>query len=328
MPQISIKNLYKTFKIEKKQPWFLPHLKSIFHSVYEERQAVNGISINVEAWEKIAFIGPNGAWKSTTIKMLTWILSSSSWTIQVLEMEPCHDREKLVYEIGAVFGQSSRLWYHLSPRDTFELFAKLYDLPKEVYGERIAFLTESFEIQDLMNTPVRKLSLGQRMRAEVVASLLHSPKILFLDEPTIGLDIIAKQKLRDIINEINLRENTTIFLTSHDIGDIEEICNRVIIINHGSIIYDGCIEDLKTKHIQTKLIQVRFLSSLPDFSIYPRLKILKASGNYFEIQIPNAPEFLSTLLSDFTKNFPFEDISITEPSLEDIIKTFYSGKGI
>jgi len=247
-PIIKVKNLKKNFKIEIKKQWFKNRLKSLFKWEYKNVIAVSGIDFEVNPWEKIAFLWPNWAWKSTTIKILTWILKETSWDIKVLWLNPSRDREKLVYKIWAVFWQTSRLWYHLSAKDTFTLFWKLFDIPDDKLKERLDYLVGEFKIWDFMNNPVRKLSLWQRMRCEVVASLLHYPKIIFLDEPTIWLDIVAKQKLREVINKINKQENTTIFLTSHDVWDIEWICNRVIIINHWKIIYNWTLKNLKQEH--------------------------------------------------------------------------------
>lgn len=323
MTQIQVKNLEKTFQVEIKKSGFLPRIQSIFQPEYKEIQAVSGINFEVKAGEKVAFLWPNGAGKSTTIKMLTGILSHTGWEIKVLWLTPASERGKLVHHIGAVFGQTSRLWYHLTAKDTFLLFSKIFDIPKDEYEKRIEYLVKEFEITDFLHTPVRKLSLGQRMRCEVVASLIHNPKILFLDEPTIGLDMIAKQKLRDVINKINSEENTTIFLTSHDIGDIEEICDRVIVINHWKVIYDWNIKELKKNHIQTKIIKVKFDKHYESFYFWKDVKILKQDGNYIELEIPNHKEKLKEIFDVLNKNYPFEDINITEPDMEDIIKTFY-----
>lgn len=323
MSQISIKNLEKVFKVEIKKSWFKNRIKSIFNPEYKCIVAVSDVNLTIKAWEKVAFIWPNWAGKSTTIKMLTWILTKTDWKIEVLWLDPTKDREKLVYQIWAVFWQTSRLWYHLTAKDTFWLFWKLFDIKKDDYEKRLKYLIEEFEISDFLNTPVRKLSLGQRMRCEVVASLIHEPKILFLDEPTIWLDIIAKQKLRDVINKINKEENTTIFLTSHDIWDIEEICNRVVVINHWKIIYDWDIKELKKKHIKTKIIKVKFEKTYETFDLWENVKILNNTWNYLEFEIENDKKTLQSVIEILTNKYHFEDINITEPSMEDIIKTFY-----
>lgn len=323
MNQIVVENLEKIFKVEIKVPWFKNRIKSIFKPKYKKINAVNNINFVVNSWEKVAFLWPNGAGKSTTIKMLTWILQETSWKIDVLWLSPTKDRQKLVYQIWAVFGQTSRLWYHLTAKDTFLLFSKLFDIKMQDYEKRINYLIKEFEIKDFLNTPVRKLSLGQRMRCEIVASLIHNPKIIFLDEPTIWLDIIAKQKLRDVINKINQEEKTTIFLTSHDIWDIEEICDRVIVINHWKILFDWSIKSLKKNHLKTKIIKVKFENIYDNFEFEKDVKIIKNYWNYLEFEIKNDKKTLSKILETLSQNYPFEDINITEPAMEDIIKTFY-----
>lgn len=323
MNQIVVENLEKIFKVEIKVPWFKNRIKSIFKPKYKKINAVNNINFVVNSWEKVAFLWPNGAGKSTTIKILTWILQETSWKIDVLWLSPTKDRQKLVYQIWAVFGQTSRLWYHLTAKDTFLLFSKLFDIKNEDYEKRINYLIKEFEIKDFLNTPVRKLSLGQRMRCEIVASLIHNPKIIFLDEPTIWLDIIAKQKLRDVINKINQEEKTTIFLTSHDIWDIEEICDRVIVINHWKILFDWSIKSLKKNHLKTKIIKVKFENIYDNFEFEKDVKIIKNYWNYLEFEIKNDKKTLSKILETLSQNYPFEDINITEPDMEDIIKTFY-----
>ena len=322
-PIIKVNNLQKSFKQEIKKQWFLNRLNSLFKPEYKKIEAVKNVSFEVKAWEKVAFLWPNWAGKSTTIKMLTWILKETSWEIDVLWFHPSRDREKLVYKIWAVFGQTSRLWYHLSAKDTFILFWKLFDIPETKFKERLDYLVKEFAIESFMNSPVRKLSLGQRMRCEVVASLIHSPEIIFLDEPTIWLDMIAKQKLRDVINKINKEEKTTIFLTSNDIWDIEEICNRVIIINYGKVIYDWDLKKLKHDHIKKKIIKVKFEESFDKFLFPNYVKFLKNKWNYIKIEIPNSKEKLTEIFDVLNNNYPYEDISILEPDMEEIIKTFY-----
>ena len=194
----------------------------------------------------MAFIGPNGAGKSTTIKMLTGILHPTSGEATVLGLTPWKDRERLSYKIGSVFGQKSQLWYHLPPIDTFNLLGKIYEMDQSEQIKRRDFLVETFEIGDLMKTPVRKLSLGQRMRCEIAASLLHKPEVIFLDEPTIGLDVVARQNVRQTLKQWNDQEKATIFLTSHDVGDIEYLAGRVVIINHGQIVLDDQVKTLNT----------------------------------------------------------------------------------
>jgi ABC-2 type transport system ATP-binding protein len=246
LPAIQVQQLTKTFVTREKQPGLRGSVRALFHPVRRETQAVKGITFSVEKGERLAFIGPNGAGKSTTIKMLVGILYPTSGQARVLGKTPWQERKRLAYEIGAVFGQKSQLWYHLPPVDSFELLARIYELDRVAYRRRLAYLVDLFEVSDYLQVPVRKLSLGERMRCEIAASLLHRPRILFLDEPTIGLDVVVKQRIRDLILELNQQEGVTIFLTSHDAGDVEILCKRAMVINHGEVIYDGRVSTLTT----------------------------------------------------------------------------------
>ena len=233
MPAIEVTNLQKTFQTKRKAAGLGASVRSLFKPEYNTIEAVRGLSFEMESGELLGFIGPNGAGKSTTIKILTGILHPSGGDAKVLGYTPWKDRQKLAYHIGTVFGQRPQLWYHLPAIDTLTLFGKIYELDNAFVKKRIGFLSEAFELGELLETPVRKLSLGQRMRCEVAASLLHKPKLLLLDEPSIGLDVVAKQSLRDTIREMSKLENVGVLLTSHDAGDLEALCHRVIIINHG-----------------------------------------------------------------------------------------------
>lgn len=242
---IKVESLSKTFRVKTKEAGLKGSLQSMFSPSYREIEAVNSISFEVEKGEMLAFIGPNGAGKSTTIKMLTGILYPTSGNIEVMGFNPARERKKLSFKIGTVFGQKSQLWFHLPPLDSFNLLGNIYEMDKARLKRRIEFLKEVFEIGDLMDIPVRKLSLGQRIRCEIAASILHEPEIIFLDEPTIGLDVVVKQKIRELILKLNKEEATTIFLTSHDAGDIEQLCKRAIIINHGEVVLNESIKNLK-----------------------------------------------------------------------------------
>lgn len=242
---IEVSNLRKTFKVKQKEAGFKGSIKSIFKPKYQEIKAVNNISFEVKEGEMLAFIGPNGAGKSTTIKMLTGILYPDEGTIKVLEIDPTKQRKKLAYEIGTVFGQKEQLWMHLTPLDNFKFFGAIYDLSNEEVEKRIEELRNLFDLDKFINTPVRNLSLGQRILCEIAVSLIHKPKILFLDEPTIGLDPVVKESIRKLIKRMNKEYKTTVFLTSHDISDIEKLCKRVVIVNHGEIVVDDSMTNLK-----------------------------------------------------------------------------------
>lgn len=242
---IEVKNLKKSFKVKQKESGFKGSIKSIIKPTYKKINAVNNISFNIEEGEMLAFIGPNGAGKSTTIKMLTGILYPDSGEIRVLDIDPTKQRKKLAYKIGTVFGQKEQLWMHLTPLDNFKFFGAIYDLSKEETETRINELNNLFDLNDFINTPVRNLSLGQRILCEIAASIIHKPKILFLDEPTIGLDPVIKESIRKLIKRMNKEYKTTVFLTSHDISDIEKLCKRVVIVNHGKIVLDDTLTNLK-----------------------------------------------------------------------------------
>lgn len=245
MKAVKVKDLSKTFQVRQKEKGMKGSLKSILHPQMTQIKAVHDISFTVDEGEMLAFIGPNGAGKSTTIKMLTGILYPDSGSVEVFGINPVKKRKQLAYQIGTVFGQKEQLWTHLTPYDNFRFFGAIYDITDQETEARIRELSEIFELGDFLNTPVRNLSLGQRIRCEIAASLIHRPKILFLDEPTIGLDPVVKENVRVLIRQMNRELHTTIFLTSHDIGDIEKLCRRMIIINSGQIVLDDQMEHLK-----------------------------------------------------------------------------------
>ena len=250
---IEVSGLSKTFekKINKKG------FKGLFNPEISQFKAVDDISFSIKRGEKIAFVGPNGAGKSTTIKMLTGIIHPTEGSIRVAGFDPITQRKKVAYKIGCMFGQKSGLWMHLPAIDSYKLFGAIYDLDEDVALKRINHLVETFGIEDLIYTPVRRLSLGQRMICEIVGVLIHEPEIIFLDEPTIGLDIVVKERVRNLIKKINEESNVTVFLTSHDVGDIEKLCDRVVIIDHGKIVIDENIQTLKDKYMKTETITVR-----------------------------------------------------------------------
>jgi len=241
---IKVEGLKKSFEKKVKSKG----LKAFFNPDVQTFEAVKNISFSIKKGERVAFVGPNGAGKSTTIKMLTGIIHPSEGKITVAGFDPVKERKQVAYKIGCLFGQKSSLWMHLPAIDSYKLFGAIYDLDEDVALKRINHLVETFGIQDLIYTPVRKLSLGQRMICEIVGALIHEPEIIFLDEPTIGLDIVVKEKVRQLIKEINEKSNVTVFLTSHDVGDIEKLCDRVIVIDKGTLVIDDEIDVLKEKY--------------------------------------------------------------------------------
>ena len=321
MKVIEVKNLSKSFKVKIKEKGFKGSLKSIIKPKYKIIKAVNDISFDVEEGEMIAFIGPNGAGKSTTIKMLTGILYKNEGDIKVLNLDPSKDRKKLAYKIGTVFGQKEQLWMHLTPMDNFKFFAAIYDIPEKEAEERIEELSKLFEMESFINTPVRNLSLGQRIRSEIVASLIHKPKILFLDEPTIGLDPVVKENIRKLIKKMNKEYNTTIFLTSHDVLDIEKLCKRVIIVNNGKIVMDDTMNNLKYHYLNKKIVEVKSKEKI-DFNDEDGITILKEKETNLKLEIDTRKKNLSDVLKLIDPE-NIIDINISNTPLEQIISEIY-----
>ncbi len=321
MAIIEVKGLTKKFKVQVKDEtkgfW-----GNLFHAKMREIVAVENIDLIVPEGEIIGFIGPNGAGKSTTIKMLTGILAPTSGSIKVVGFEPQKQRSKLVMKIGSVFGQRSQLVYNLPVEDSFKLFKELYELNDKEYKERSSYLWEAFGINEYLDQPVRKLSLGQRMRAEVALSLLHNPKIVFLDEPTIGLDIVAKQTLRDTLLKLNKEQGTTIFLTSHDIGDIESLTKRTVIVNHGHIVVDQDTQTLKNKYLQVKSIQLTLSEKIKDFAD-SRFTEVKLIGTELKFKVDSKKYPINKLMKELLDRLPIIDIDISNPKLEEVISEIY-----
>lgn len=324
MSIIRVENLCKTFRVKTKEEGLRGSFKSVFSPIYREVRAVNDISFEVEKGEVLAFIGPNGAGKSTTIKMMTGILQPSEGRIQVLGMDPSRDRKQLSYKIGTVFGQKSQLWFHLPPSDSFNLLGNIYEIEKSKLKARIEFLKEVFEIGELMDVPVRKLSLGQRIRCEIAASILHEPEIIFLDEPTIGLDVIVKQRIRELILQLNREEKTTIFLTSHDAGDIEQLCKRAIIINHGEVVLNESIKKLKHDYLNKKIISIKYNDAVNIDN--PNIKIIKHKGSAVKVEVNTANCDIDEVLTSLIGFGKVADITIEEPPMEEIIAYIYQNK--
>ena len=318
---IKVESLSKKFKVKIKEKGFSGSVKSIFKPRYKEITAVKDISFNVAKGEIIAFIGPNGAGKSTTIKMLTGILYPSSGEIKVLGIDPVKNRKKLAYEIGTVFGQKEQLWMHLTPYDNFKFFGAIYDLKDDKVEEKIREFIEVFDLKDFIDTPVRNLSLGQRIRCEIVASLIHEPKVLFLDEPTIGLDPVVKETIRSLIKKMNKEYETTVFLTSHDVGDIEKLCKRVIIINNGQMVLDDSMENLKYHYLNTKIIEAKMNTKL-DLNDEDGIKVLKDKEYNLKIEVDTKKRSISEAIKLLNPD-KIIDINISNTPLENIISDIY-----
>ncbi len=325
MNVIEAENLAKTFRVRQKEKGMRGSLRAILRPRIKEVQAVDGISFSVEAGEMLAFIGPNGAGKSTTIKMLTGILYPDGGRARVLDIDPAKQRRRLAYEIGTVFGQKEQLWTHLTPYDNFRFFGAIYDSPDRETESRIRELADTFELGSFLNTPVRNLSLGQRIRCEIVASLIHRPRVLFLDEPTIGLDPVVKENIRALIRQMNRELGTTIFLTSHDVGDIEKLCRRIIIVNSGRIVLDDSMEHLKNHYLDRKIVEAKLREEAP-LPAAEGITLLKQKGSRVKFQVDTGKLRINDALHMIDAE-NLEDINISNVPLESIITEIYKAEG-
>lgn len=325
MNVIESENLTKAFRVRQKEKGMRGSLRAILRPRIKEVQAVDGISFSVEAGEMLAFIGPNGAGKSTTIKMLTGILYPDGGRARVLDIDPTKQRRRLAYEIGTVFGQKEQLWTHLTPYDNFRFFGAIYDSPDRETESRIRELADTFELGSFLNTPVRNLSLGQRIRCEIVASLIHRPRVLFLDEPTIGLDPVVKENIRALIRQMNRELGTTIFLTSHDVGDIEKLCRRIIIVNSGRIVLDDSMEHLKNHYLDRKIVEAKLREEAP-LPAVEGITLLKQKGGQVKFQVDTGKLRINDALHMIDAE-NLEDINISNVPLESIITEIYKAEG-
>lgn len=321
---IEVKNLSKTFWVKDKEEGLLGSLKSFFSNKKREIKAVKSINFNIDSGEMIGFIGPNGAGKTTTLKMLSGILYPTKGEIKVLGFNPFERKHEFLKKISLVMGQKNQLLWDLPAIDTFNLNREVYEISKNEFKDTLEELIEIFEIKDILNQQVRKLSLGQRMKCELVASILHTPKILFLDEPTIGLDILIQKKLREFIKKYNKKFGTTVILTSHYMDDVKEIAKRIIIINEGNIVFDDSIGELSHKFANYKLLSLTLNKevNLSDLKIFGEVNY-----NFPNLEIKVSPDEIADITSQTLKLLDVDDIDISEPKLEDIVsKIFESNK--
>lgn len=322
MPQIIVRDLRKVFTTMVRRPergFFANLLRPESKTII----AVDDISFSIERGERVAFIGPNGAGKSTTIKMLAGILQPTAGSISVCGLDPARQRRTLAAKVGTLFGQRSQLFPNLPLLDGFELFGALYGIPTTTVRRRRKELMDRFALHEFATQPVRKLSLGQRMRAEVAVSLLHKPEVLFLDEPTIGLDIVAKRALRETLLAYNRDEGVTILLTSHDPSDVEVLCPRTMVINHGSLIIDTPTDDLRSQYFTTK--HVAFV--LPDgetFKELPGLKVKTRNGSAIEGVVDTSKHDLHAVLKELLARHAVMDLDVADPSMEEVIEAVYA----
>lgn len=328
---IKVENLSKEFKISKKYPGFKGALRSFFSTEYTIKKAVDDISFEINDGEIVGYIGANGAGKSTTIKMMTGILTPSSGRIIVDGVIPYENREKNAKNIGVVFGQKTQLWWDLPVSETFPLLKDIHGVSDEDYEERMNYFKEILGLDEFFLSPVRTLSLGQRMRADLAAALIHNPKIIYLDEPTIGLDVVVKESVRKAIKDINEKYGTTIILTTYDLNDIEELCNRIIIIDSGKKIYDGELEGVKEQfgYLTTIEIQLKDKSNIEKIN-FARFKDddFKLNMKESKINITFNKNNISSadIIGEVMKKSKVIDFNIKETSIEDIVKKMYKNE--
>lgn len=333
---IEVKNVSKSFKVSKRAKGIPGTIANLFVPKYEEKKAVVDISFSIEEGEMVGFVGPNGAGKSTTIKMLSGILYPDNGEITVNGYTPYKQRKDYVGSIGVVFGQKSQLQWDLPVIDSFELLKAIYRIPEAMYKKNLDRFMEMLDMSEYIYRPVRQLSLGQRMRADIVAALIHSPKIVFFDEPTIGVDIVGKEKIRSFIKELNAEDKVSMIFTTHDMQDIEKTCNRLIIIDKGSKVYDGSIQNIKEKYGTTRQLEVEFEENydiasmkdiMKDVMRHVDIKELNESGGRKKQFIfENTEVQIDVLMNQLLQNYGIKDINVSEPEIERIIGKIYSGE--
>lgn len=329
-PIIEADSVRKVFKVFDRRPGFWGSLRDIVQRQYRELAAVDGISLEVQRGESIGYIGPNGAGKSTTIKMLTGILEPSSGSVRVNGFHPQRERSRYVRTVGAVFGQRTQLWWDLAVSESLELLRQLYDVSKTDFAARVQRFNDVLGLEEFMATPVRKLSLGQRMKADLAASLIHNPPVLFLDEPTVGVDVVTKEHLRNFLKELNRTEGTTFLLTTHDMQDIEALCDRVVVIDHGKIMHDGSLEQLKRsyggkKRLVLTLAQSRTLDDLPQLP-WNVIEWTQVSPIEIRALYPGDELGAGAILEKILPHIPIADVAIEEPSIEQVVKELYGSR--
>lgn len=318
---IKVTNLTKTFSVHTKAQGFGASLKALVKREYKDIAAVSDITFDIAQGELIGFIGPNGAGKTTTLKMLSGLLYPTAGEISVLGYKPVERKREFLKQISLVMGQKNQLWWDLPAVETFNLNKQIYEVDTKVYKEVLDELVEMLDVSNILTQQVRKLSLGQRMKCELIAALIHTPKVLFLDEPTIGLDVVAQKKLRTFIKEYNKKYNSTIILTSHYMGDVAQLCERVIIINRGKLGYDGALNSLVTQYATEKTINLVFLEEVNSESLKRYGKIIAYEPLKASIEVPR--EKIREVASQILSNLPVDDLDIAETPIEDIIRNVF-----
>ncbi len=323
-PVIQVRNLRKNFKVYQGRKGLLGAFLTLFSNHYRIVEAVKGISFDIQRGEILAYVGPNGAGKSTTLKMLTGILSPTGGEVRVNGLNPQQSRKENARQIGVVFGQRTQLWWDLPLIESFELLRHIYRIPLHRYRRNLAFFRDLLAMDEFIQTPVRQLSLGQRMRGDIAAALLHDPAVLYLDEPTIGLDVVAKERLRQFIRAINQERRVTVILTTHDMSDIEQLCRRLLIIDKGQVIYDGGLEEIRQRFGKLRTLVVDLEPGAPSTVLELAGAIeIKAEGLRRWLQFNRDELSAAALISQVADLYPLKDLRIEEPEIEAIIRGIY-----
>ena len=322
MPIITVEHLSKHFKVYRRRTGFWGNLSSTVSRKHDIIKAVDDVNFSLERGELVGYIGANGAGKSTTIKMLTGILVPTSGHIDVMGLTPYRHRKENTRRIGVVFGQRTQLWWDLPVIDSFELLKHIYEIPQNLYKENLEFFSEMLQLQPFLSTPVRRLSLGQRMRCDLTAALLHNPEILYLDEPTIGLDVVAKEQVRQFLRQVNAERQVTVILTTHDLNDVEKVCQRLIIIDSGKIIYDGGIDALKKRYGKTRMLIVDLAQTYSDIQL-EGVDLIRRDGNRIWLAFDRDTISASEVITQLTARYEIQDLTISEPEIEEIVRRIY-----
>ena len=322
MPIITVEHLSKHFKVYRRRTGFWGNLSSTVSRKYDIVKAVDDVNFSLERGELVGYIGANGAGKSTTIKMLTGILVPTSGHIDVMGLTPYRQRRENTRRIGVVFGQRTQLWWDLPVIDSFELLKHIYEIPQNLYKQNLEFFSEMLQLQPFLSTPVRRLSLGQRMRCDLTAALLHNPEILYLDEPTIGLDVVAKEQVRQFLRQVNAERQVTVILTTHDLNDVEKVCQRLVIIDSGKIIYDGGIDALKERYGKTRILIVDLAQAYSDIQL-EGVDLTRRDGNRIWLAFNRDTISASEVIAQLTARYEIQDLTISEPEIEEIVRRIY-----
>jgi ABC-2 type transport system ATP-binding protein len=320
---IDVQRLEKTFRVAEHRPGLLGAFASLVHRKYRRVRAVRDVSFGIERGEMVGCLGPNGAGKSTTIKMLTGILVPSGGHVEVLGMVPHRRRKHVARRIGVVFGQRTQLWWDLPLIDSLELLRHVYRVSSDRYQRNIRRLRDLLDLDPFLRTPVRQLSLGQRMRGDLAAALLHDPEILYLDEPTIGLDVVAKHRVRDFLREINRQDGATVLLTTHDMSDVEQLCSRVLIIDHGTLLYDGTLEAIRDRLGTERTLVVDLADDVPSELDVPGAREVRADGPRRWLRFNRLDTTAAELIAHVAARYQLRDLTIEEPDIETIVRRIY-----